>query len=118
LPGGGHVLQSYEWGEFKRTSGWRPIRLVLEREDGEVAGVGQFLAYDTGPFVPGVPLYCTKGPGCPGTTRRPSGLLRGRTGSRQARGAHTVKIEPEVFDWEKNVRDLLGEIGSARPATT
>jgi peptidoglycan pentaglycine glycine transferase (the first glycine) len=51
-PGGGHVLQSYEWGEFKKRLGWRPIRLVLER-DGEVVGVGQFLAYDTGPFVPG-----------------------------------------------------------------
>ncbi len=60
-PGGGHVLQSYEWGEFKRRLDWRPIRLVLER-DGEVAGIGQFLAYDTGPFVPGALWYCTKGP--------------------------------------------------------
>ncbi|MBA3472972.1 MAG: hypothetical protein H0T57_07025 [Rubrobacter sp.] len=51
-PGGGHVLQSYEWGEFKRTSGWKPVRLVLER-DGAVVGLAQFLAYDTGPFVPG-----------------------------------------------------------------
>ncbi len=63
-PGGGHVLQSYEWGEFKKRLGWRPVRLVLER-DGEVAGVGQFLAYDTGPFVPGALWYCTKGPWLP-----------------------------------------------------
>ncbi|MCA1729759.1 MAG: hypothetical protein LC751_10240, partial [Actinobacteria bacterium] len=60
-PGGGHVLQGYEWGEFKRRLGWRPIRLVLERE-GEIAGLGQFLAYNTGPFVPGSLWYCTKGP--------------------------------------------------------
>ena len=62
-PGGGHVLQSYEWGEFKRRLGWRPIRLVLER-DGKVVGLGQFLAYNTAP-VPGVLLYCTKGPWLP-----------------------------------------------------
>jgi lipid II:glycine glycyltransferase (peptidoglycan interpeptide bridge formation enzyme) len=54
-PGGGHVLQSYEWGEFKRRLGWKPVRVVLER-DGEVVGIGQFLAYNTAP-VPGVLMY-------------------------------------------------------------
>lgn len=62
-PGGGHVLQSYAWGEFKRRFGWRPLRLLLER-DGEVAGVGQFLLYDTLP-VPGALMYCCKGPWLP-----------------------------------------------------
>ena len=55
LPDGGHVFQSYEWGEFKRRLGWRPIRVVLER-NGEVAGLGQFLAYNTAP-VPGLLMY-------------------------------------------------------------
>src|SRR5215211_9218617 len=41
-PGGGHLLQSYEWGEIKRALKWRPVRLVLQRED-EVVGVGQFV---------------------------------------------------------------------------
>ena len=50
-PGGGHILQSYEWGEVKRELNWEPVRLVLERE-GQVIGLGQFLAYDT-PLVPG-----------------------------------------------------------------
>jgi peptidoglycan pentaglycine glycine transferase (the first glycine) len=36
---------------------------VLERE-GEVAGVEQFLAYNTMP-VPGVLMYCSKGPWLP-----------------------------------------------------
>ena len=59
-PGGGHILQSYEWGEFKRTLGWRPVRLALER-DSRIVGLGQFLSYDT-PLVPGALWYCTKGP--------------------------------------------------------
>lgn len=43
-PGGGHVLQSHAWGEFKRALGWRPARPALER-DGRVVGLGQFLTY-------------------------------------------------------------------------
>src|SRR5919202_5600324 len=62
-PGGGHILQSYEWGEFKRELNWEPVRVVLER-DGQVAGLGQFLLYDT-PLVPGTLMYCTKGPWLP-----------------------------------------------------
>lgn len=29
----GNFYQTYEWGELKKTSGWIPIRLVLEKED-------------------------------------------------------------------------------------
>jgi lipid II:glycine glycyltransferase (peptidoglycan interpeptide bridge formation enzyme) len=85
-PGGGHVLQSYQWGEFKQTLGWKPIRLVLER-DGEVVGLGQFLAYNTAP-VPGVLMYAAA-----------------------REGAHTVKIEPEVLDQRKDVKILLDDLG-------
>src|SRR3954451_20230686 len=41
-PGGGHVLQTYAWGEFKKTQGWRPLRLALKDGD-RVVGVGQVL---------------------------------------------------------------------------
>ena len=110
-PGGGHVLQSYEWGEFKRTSGWRPIRLVLER-DGEVAGVGQFLSYGTGPFVPGALWYCTKGPWLPWDDEEAvRAFFRGVREVAGREGAHTVKIEPEVLEQQKDVKALLGEIG-------
>ncbi|MDH7478411.1 MAG: peptidoglycan bridge formation glycyltransferase FemA/FemB family protein [Syntrophomonadaceae bacterium] len=35
----GHVLQSYEWGEVKATTGWEPIRLVVEEGDSIVAAI-------------------------------------------------------------------------------
>jgi peptidoglycan pentaglycine glycine transferase (the first glycine) len=110
-PGGGHVLQSYEWGEFKRTSGWRPVRLVLER-DGAVVGLAQFLAYDTGPFVPGALWYCTKGPWLPWDDKEAvRAFFRGVREVARREGAHTVKIEPEVLEERQDAKALLEEIG-------
>jgi peptidoglycan pentaglycine glycine transferase (the first glycine) len=47
-PGGGHIYQSHAWGEFKRRLDFSPVRPVLER-NGEVVGLGQFLARSTAP---------------------------------------------------------------------
>lgn len=106
-PGGGHILQSYDWGEFKKSLGWRPVRLVLER-DGEVVGVGQFLAYDTGPFVPGALWYCTKGPCLPWNDEEAVRIFfRGVLEVAGREGAHTIKIEPEVLEEQKDVKVLL-----------
>jgi lipid II:glycine glycyltransferase (peptidoglycan interpeptide bridge formation enzyme) len=109
-PGGGHVLQSYEWGEFKRRQGWRPIRLVLQR-GGKVVGLGQFLAYDTAP-VPGCLMYCTKGPWLPWDDEEAvRAFFEGVREVARREGVHTVKIEPEVLEEQKDVKALLGEIG-------
>jgi peptidoglycan pentaglycine glycine transferase (the first glycine) len=109
-PGGGHLLQSYEWGEMKRTLNWRPVRLVLEREGG-VAGVGQFLAYST-PLVPGVLMYCPKGPWLPWEDEEAvRAFFRGVLAVGERRGAHTAKIEPEVPESKVRVKELLSEIG-------
>jgi len=110
-PGGGHVLQSYEWGEFKRRLGWRPVRLVFER-DGAVVGLAQFLAYDTGPFVPGALWYCTKGPWLPWDDEEAvRAFFEGVREVARREGAHTVKIEPDVLEEQKDIKTLLGEIG-------
>ena len=107
-PGGGHVLQSHEWGEFKKRIGWRPVRLVLER-NGEVVGVGQFLAYDTVP-IPGSLWYCTKGPWLPWHDEDAvRAFFEGVRNLARRQGAHTIKIEPEVLEREKDVKALLFE---------
>src|SRR5438128_12188510 len=59
-PGGGHVLQTYAWGEFKKTQGWTPLRLTL-KDGNSVVGVGQVLLRKP-PGVLGVVAYCPKGP--------------------------------------------------------
>jgi lipid II:glycine glycyltransferase (peptidoglycan interpeptide bridge formation enzyme) len=90
--------------------GWRPIRLVLER-DGKVVGLGQFLAYNTAP-VPGVLLYCTKGPWLPWDDEEAvRTFFEGVRAVAGREGAHTVKIEPEVLEQHEDVKALLGGIG-------
>ena len=96
-PGAGHFLQSYEWGEFKKRAGWKPVRVVLERH-GEVVGVGQFLAYNTAP-IPGLLMYCAKGPWLPWHDEEAvRAFFEGVRDIARHQGAHTVKIEPEVSE--------------------
>ena len=109
-PGGGHVLQSHAWGEFKRRLGWRPLRLLLERE-GEVVGAGQFLLYNTLP-VPGRLMYCTKGPWLPWDEQRAvATFFDGVRRIAERERAHTVKIEPEVFEEQTDVKQHLRALG-------
>jgi peptidoglycan pentaglycine glycine transferase (the first glycine) len=60
-----HVLQSWEWGEFKAGFGWEPERLVWRTPDGEPAAAAQVLARRI--RLPGVGLaqsvlYTPRGP--------------------------------------------------------
>ncbi|MGH3145424.1 MAG: lipid II:glycine glycyltransferase FemX, partial [Rubrobacter sp.] len=109
-PGGGHVLQSYAWGEFKRGHGWRPLRVVLESGDG-VVGAGQFLLYETLP-IPGRLMYCTKGPWLPWEDREAvQAFFDGVRRIARREGAHTVKIEPEVLASRDDIGLHLRDLG-------
>ena len=58
LPGA-HILQSWDWGEFKReTVGWQPSRLAFERE-GVLVAMASVGMRRVGPFKV---MYVSKGP--------------------------------------------------------
>jgi lipid II:glycine glycyltransferase (peptidoglycan interpeptide bridge formation enzyme) len=54
-----HVLQTWEWGEFKRvTTGWEPIRLAFDR-DGQTVALASIGVRSVGPLKV---MYVPKGP--------------------------------------------------------
>ncbi len=54
-----HVLQSWEWGDFKRnTTGWQPLRLAFERE-GRIVAMASVGIRSVGPLKV---MYISKGP--------------------------------------------------------
>jgi len=55
-----HVLQSYEWGQFKARHGWKPLRLLFEK-NGSVQAAASILKRRL-PYLPLCIMYVPKGP--------------------------------------------------------
>ncbi len=92
---GGHLLQSWSWGEFKSRFGWRTARFVAWDEAGKVAkGVAQVLIRD---LPLGKMAYVPKGPVADPTDelawKRLSTILRHF--GREQRVTY-LQIEPDV----------------------
>ncbi len=62
---GGHLLQSWQWGEIKAPSGWSPLRLALvEQQSQQIVATAQILRRSA-PHLPlraGYLAYMPKGP--------------------------------------------------------
>src|SRR5687767_5295828 len=89
-----HILQTWEWGEFKKsTTGWTPQRFAYMRKGGVVA-MAQVLTRQVGPFKI---MYVPKGPALdysdPALRTAVIGALQ-----RYARdkGAIFIKMDPDV----------------------
>lgn len=109
-PGGGHALQSFTWGEFKRNRGWKPLCLTLQKS-GEVVGTAQFLLYSTRP-MPGQLMYCPKGPWIDwDDSETIRAFFDGVRRIALENNVHTVKIEPEASRHEEEPRRTLESIG-------
>lgn len=61
LPGS-HVLQSWEWGEFKAGYGWRPRRMIWQNPAGQPVAVAQVLERQSRRLGGLRLLYCPRGP--------------------------------------------------------
>ncbi len=90
------LLQSWEWGEFKRLGGWEPSRVLVLDGDEPVAGV-QLLARR----VMGVPsLYAPRGPWWRDDAKGLAGLDALTRWLRRTRpsGAPFLRIDPPLVD--------------------
>jgi lipid II:glycine glycyltransferase (peptidoglycan interpeptide bridge formation enzyme) len=92
----GHVLQSWEWGEFKARSGWEAVRLALLR-DGEIVGAAQVLLRSL-PYGFGKLAYVPRGPALDyGDGPLLQSMIDGLSSIAQRWKVVSLKIEPEVL---------------------
>lgn len=94
LPGA-HILQTWEWGDFKRaTGGWRPLRLAFER-DGQVIAQAGLATKQLGPLKV---MVVSKGPALDYTDSELTGAVLDEL-ERLAKGIGVVwlKIDPDVI---------------------
>jgi peptidoglycan pentaglycine glycine transferase (the first glycine) len=88
-----HLLQAWQWGEFKRRTGWVPDRLAFTR-DGRTVAAAAVLARRAGPFVV---LYAPKGPVMDYADAALAGdVLAALESHARARRALFLKLDPDV----------------------
>lgn len=89
---GGHLLQSWEWGEFKSRYGWQPERVHVRTDAGE--GYAQVLFRQKGPVSVG---YVPRGPLMTGDADAVWPALRaGIDRAARRHRAISVILEPDV----------------------
>ncbi|MDK2816646.1 MAG: hypothetical protein PWR22_1275 [Moorella sp. (in: firmicutes)] len=106
----GHFLQSYGWGEVKATTGWQPLRLVLE-EGGSIVACASLLKRQL-PYVGKSILYAPRGPVVDfHDANLFSELLAAIDGVARQEGAILLKIDPDIPESDTAVKQLLWEKG-------
>lgn len=102
----GHVLQSYEWGEFKSRHGWTPFRLLFTAGGKAVAAASALLRRL--PRVPWGVMYVPKGPALDYHNDELLAVVLGRLEdlARQQR-AIFIKVDPDVPADSREIRDAL-----------
>jgi peptidoglycan pentaglycine glycine transferase (the first glycine) len=101
-----HVLQSYEWGEFKSRHGWQPTRLLFLRGGQAVAAASVLLRPP--PCGSWGVMYVPKGPAMDyGDAELLTSVLPHLERLATERRAIFVKIDPDVRADRTGVRRLL-----------
>jgi peptidoglycan pentaglycine glycine transferase (the first glycine) len=106
----GHVLQSYEWGEFKSRHGWTPFRLLFMAER-EAVGAASALLQRL-PRVPWGVMYVSKGPALDYDNEELLNVVLGKLEdlAREQR-AIFIKIDPDVTADRENISKTLLDRG-------
>jgi peptidoglycan pentaglycine glycine transferase (the first glycine) len=105
-----HVLQSYEWGEVKQSTGWEPLRFLIEQDGKFVAGVS--VLKRTLP-IPGKSIfYIPRGPVIDYKDRAAlSFMFRNLIEQARKHGAILIKIDPDLPADDIEVRNNLKSLG-------
>lgn len=106
---GATIYQSYEWGEIRRTHGWEPHYLVLER-GGEWIAAALILAKRL-PAGLGTVLYSPRGPIVTGWEGAVPALIEAVGILARACGAMFWRVEPPVHDEEALLTSQLTHAG-------
>ncbi len=105
-----HVLQSYEWGEFKARYGWRPTRLLFEEGDRPVAAAS--LLTRRLPWRTHCVAYVPKGPALDYTDAALwDRVLAGILAEARRQRAVFVKVDPDVRRGDAVALDALRRAG-------
>lgn len=90
-----HILQSWEWGDFKERYGWRAERLAF-RDGDRIVAAAQVLARQASPLPVSI-LYVPKGPALDyGDRPLRIAVLRALVAHARRRRAIFIKIDPDV----------------------
>ncbi|HZK43049.1 MAG TPA: peptidoglycan bridge formation glycyltransferase FemA/FemB family protein [Syntrophomonadaceae bacterium] len=114
----GHFLQLWEWGEVKRSMGWEPLPLVLEK-DGEIQA--SLLILKKRLPIPGLNkciFYSPRGPVIDiDDEELAEALFTGATKVAKEHGAILLKIDPDVKADNIRFADILNQCGFRKNET-
>jgi lipid II:glycine glycyltransferase (peptidoglycan interpeptide bridge formation enzyme) len=92
-----HILQSWEWGEFKRITGWTPHRIAYERDGQIVAAASVGVRRIPHPRAGLALMYAPKAPALDyADADLASAVLDHLQGMARRMGAIWLKIDPDV----------------------
>lgn len=113
---GGHILQSFEWGELKRRTGWDVVRAVL-RGDGETVAAASILERRV-PLLGRNMAYCPCGPVVDWADSEVAGqALSGLAALARGRRDIVLTLDPAVPEGQHGLAKLLREEGFVSSAT-
>ena len=102
------ILQSVEWGELKKISGWQPIRISILENDKIIAGIS--ILKRKIPFIGKSIFYAPRGPIVDYHDEKIFSILIDRIREvAKKHNAIVLKIDPEVDEQDQKAKELLNK---------